>query len=147
MSVESICFLINLGSTLFMTGLIWLVQCLHYPLFKMVGPEHRVPYLKRHVIQITPIVAIPMLAEAFSGLLLLYIRPDFISFREAAMGFALIFFIWLVTALGSVPCHDKLQKAWSDKVHKRLVRSNWLRTLAWSARSVLVLWLVAKLLS
>lgn len=142
MPIESLCFLINLASTLFMCGLIWLIQCLHYPLFNLVGPAHRVPYVKRHVIQITPIVAFPMLAEAFTGLYLLYKRPEFMSFQMAVIGFALIFFIWLVTLFFSVHCHDQLQKEWSDKYHKRLVRSNWLRTMAWTIRGGLMLWLV-----
>jgi hypothetical protein len=34
-----------------------------------------------------------------------------------------------------------LQKGFHETVHRRLVRTNWVRTVAWSLRGLLVLWM------
>jgi hypothetical protein len=39
--------LVNAASTLFMTGVIWFVQIVHYPLFIRVGPGVLVDYARR----------------------------------------------------------------------------------------------------
>jgi hypothetical protein len=46
----------------------------------------------------------------------------------------------LSTAVLQVPQHEKLAKGFDLEAHGRLVRSNWLRTTVWSARSVAVLY-------
>ncbi len=54
------------------------------------------------------------------------------------MGLLLI--IWLSTAFIQIPCHAKLAVDFSTASHVRLVRSNWLRTVAWSLRAGLTLY-------
>ena len=53
----------HVGATLAMTGLIWLIQCVHYPLFAQVGAEAFQEYHARHTQWITPIVGPLMLVE------------------------------------------------------------------------------------
>jgi hypothetical protein len=64
-------FLLQLAATLAMTGLIWFVQLVHYPLFGRVGPADFAQYLLSHQHRTTLIVAPLMLGEAgtavFSG--------------------------------------------------------------------------------
>lgn len=55
---------LNLVSTLFMVGLIWFVQIVHYPLFKSVGESEFVEYQLQHQKLTTWVVAGPMLLEA-----------------------------------------------------------------------------------
>ena len=47
---------LNLISTWYMVGLIWLVQCVHYPLFAKVSAENYVQYQQLHERYITPVV-------------------------------------------------------------------------------------------
>ena len=63
-------------------------------------------------------------------------RPIFVA------ALALIGVIWLSTFLVQVPLHDLLGQGFDPDRHAALVRTNWIRTLAWSARGVLLLaWL------
>ena len=49
--------LTHLASTLFMTGVIWFVQCVHYPLFASVGEEGFRNYEERNSALTTWVVA------------------------------------------------------------------------------------------
>ncbi len=43
-----IAFIITLGLTWYMTGMIWSMQLLEYPLFALVGPKEFPAYHRRH---------------------------------------------------------------------------------------------------
>jgi hypothetical protein len=58
-------------------------------------------------------------------------------------GLALVAAIWLSTAAIQVPCHAKLAAGFDAEVHARLVSSNWIRTVAWTARGLLALAMIA----
>ncbi len=128
-------------STLAMFGLIWFVQVVHYPLFLQVGVENFPAYEAAHADRTTYVVAPLMLIElATAGLLLLPgLRPGMISAWQAWAGAALVGVIWLSTAFLQVPLHNQLHAGYSADVIGKLVATNWIRTIAWSARAVLVL--------
>ncbi len=67
--------LANLGSTLFMVGVIRFVQVVHYPLFSRVGGEGFALYSEAHSRLTTHVVGPPMLVEAEFTLFLLFRRP------------------------------------------------------------------------
>lgn len=121
-----------------MVGLIWMVQVVHYPLFAKVGEAKYTDYQKSHQLRTTLVVGPPMLIEAFSTVLLAIYVPTGISLVSIWIGIALVFAIWISTAALQVPCHSKLEQAFEASVHRRLVVSNWVRTVAWSARGALV---------
>ncbi len=58
---------LNLFSTVFMTGLIWFVQLVHYPLFDHVADGQFTPYHRQHTRRTTRVVAGPMLVEAITA--------------------------------------------------------------------------------
>lgn len=135
-------FLLNAVSTLFMTGLIWFVQVVHYPLFNGVGALNFAAYEKRHSDLTTYVVIVPMFIELITAALLVWQRPDFISGREAWLGLGLVGIVWLSTALLQVPQHSILGTGFNEGAYSKLVVTNWLRTVAWSLRAVLVfMWL------
>ena len=55
------------------------------------------------------------------------------------MGLFLLLVIWLSTALLQVPCHNRLVNGFDPKIHHRLVKTNWIRTVAWSLRAIIAL--------
>jgi len=134
-------FLAHLGSTLYMVGLIWLVQVVHYPLFASVGSLDFPSYESRHTALITWVVAPPMLIEGATAVLLIWYRPTSVNEWSVWSGLVLLGVIWLSTFFIQVPCHESLSKAFDPVVHQRLVSTNWLRTAAWSVRGALVLWM------
>lgn len=130
------------AATLIMVGVIWMCQVAHYPLLSDVGAALPA-YQARNVRLTTYVVGLPMLVEAGCALLLLVWRPDAIPLWTAIAGAALVVAIWVATMLASVPMHERLGHGWDAAAHRRLVRTNWVRTVAWTARGVLVLWMLA----
>lgn len=133
-------FLINLLSTWYMVGLIWMVQVVHYNLFDRVGSEAFAHYEAEHNRLITPIVGIPMLAEIGTAVALLLAAPGYFPRWAAWLGLGLVILIWISTAVLQVPCHQRLMNGFDEATYHRLVVSNWIRTLGWSARGVLLAW-------
>jgi len=127
----------NLVACTFMTGLIWIVQLLHYPAFAAIEASTFPKFHQMHSQRISFIVAPVMLFELVTGGLLLIYPP-----REplVIISFVLLIVIWICTFTISVPLHNQLgtQKD-LDKI-KKLILTNWPRTILWSFRSILLLW-------
>jgi hypothetical protein len=104
----------------------------------MVGAEHFVAYSDRHRALTTWIVAPAMLAEAFSAAALVRLTAGTADAWPAWSGMGLVFVVWLTTALCSVPAHGELARGFSPAAHHKLVRTNWIRTAAWTLRAALV---------
>jgi hypothetical protein len=138
-------FVAHLAVTLFMTGVIWFVQIVHYPLFRFVGNSEFARYEAAHIFWTTWVVAPPMLTELTTAVLLLLFKPKGISDGILWLNLALLSAIWLSTAFLQVPCHQRLSQGFDAATHHRLVVTNWLRTVCWTVRSGLLLWLAAKL--
>jgi hypothetical protein len=134
-------FLVHLASTLLMTGAIWIVQVVHYPLFAAVGADAFRAYESAHQTRITMVVAPLMVAELATAVLLVWQVPQGIPPWIPLVGLVLVGVIWLSTTLIQVPLHGALGKTFDADVHRRLVRTNWIRTLSWTARSALVIWM------
>lgn len=136
--------LAHLAATLFMVGVIWFVQVVHYPLFSRIGSEKFSLYSEAHSRLTTYVVGPPMLVEASTALLLVFQRPEGVPLAAALIGLALVVAVWLSTALLQVPRHTTLGSGFDRRAWSGLVLSNWVRTVAWSARGGLVLWMAAR---
>ena len=86
--------LVHLGATLFMVGLIWFVQVVHYPLFAMVGGDVFAAYEFQHARLTTWVVAVPMMAEIVTGLLLVRWSPVGVPSGVLWMGLVLLALVW-----------------------------------------------------
>jgi hypothetical protein len=144
-SLAATLFLAQYAATLFMTGLIWFVQIVHYPLFASVNasstPAAFRSYAARHASRTGLVVFPPMFVELLTALaaLLPGLRPAFLSQTAAVTSATLVVLIWVSTGLLQVPLHNRLAaNAKTQETIRRLVLSNWLRTALWSARAVLV---------
>lgn len=131
--------LVSLASTLFMTGLIWLVQVVHYPLLEQVGPGSFGQYHAEHVRRIGPIVGPAMIAELVTAAGLVVVRPPGIPLWLAISGLIAAAITWISTAMVQVPLHGRLASGFEFETHRSLVRSNWVRTICWSAHALIVL--------
>ena len=134
--MEQSALVANLAATLFMTGVIWFVQLVHYPLFAY----YRDDAFAIHAQRTAYVVALPMLVEALTAFLLLVKRP---TSPVLWVGLFLVGLIWLSTNFLQIPMHARLESGFDPMPHQRLVKTNWLRTAAWSARSALMLWAFA----
>lgn len=134
----------QLFSTLFMTGLIWFVQVVHYPLYSDAGRNEFPTYQRRHQRLTTFVVGPVMLLEVASAVAWLYWLPGE-SDTLMWISIFLLIVIWVSTAVLQVPAHGRLAQEYSDSVQRHLVRTNWIRTVAWTIRSGIVLWIALQL--
>ena len=139
-------FLLHVLSTLVMVGVIWVVQVVHYPLFAGVGGAGWAAYEAGHQARITPVVGPAMLVELVTAVWLVLDRPAAFPAWAVVVGAALVGVVWASTAFVQVPLHAALGGAFDAGAHARLVATNWVRTVAWTVRGGLVLWLTARLL-
>jgi hypothetical protein len=129
---------LHAAATWFMAGVIWVVQLVHYPLFAALDRAAFARHHAFHASAITRVVLLPMLAELALAAWLAWRRPDLLTL----FGFGLVLLLWAVTLAVMAPLHGRLQaEGFRHEVHVSLLRWNWLRTVAWSVRAVLVLWL------
>ncbi len=137
--------LVNAAATWMMTGVIWLVQVLVYPNFRLVPPEAYPAYEAAHISGIVLLVGPLMLAEAFTSAWLLVERPASVPVWMPLAGLACVLVVWAVTLCVNAPQHSLLSLGFRADVHSALVASNWIRTAVWSAHSLLtagMIWLV-----
>lgn len=139
--------LAGFSSTLYMTGVIAVVQRVHYPLMSRVHDSAFRAYHADHVRLISAVVLVPMCVELLSSGLLLLWPPPGSSPVLVVAGFAAALATWGVTACWSVPCHEALAQGFDLNVHRRLVRTNWVRTVAWFVHAVILVILVYSALS
>jgi hypothetical protein len=137
--------LVHAAATLTMLGVILVVQLVHYPLFRHVESASYDAFQAEHVRRITWIVAPLMSTELVTAGLLVWWPPPTVPAWGPWTGLALVLFIWAATGLVQVPLHRRLTTGFDPTAHRRLVRTNWLRTGAWILRAGLVLWMLATL--
>ncbi|CAA9474314.1 MAG: hypothetical protein-transmembrane region and signal peptide prediction [uncultured Solirubrobacteraceae bacterium] len=131
--------LLNAAAVLFMTGVIWFVQLVHYPLFGKVGAEAWPTYHREHSRRTTWVVIAPMSVDLLTSLALVVIAPAGVSPVLIAGGALAAVVTWAATGLLAVPAHRDLGDGWQAGIGRRLTGANWVRTTAWSAHSALVL--------
>lgn len=129
-------------ATLFMTGLIWVIQIVHYPLMARVGADVFIAYEQEHMNRITLVVGPAMLVELVTAALLLLWTPPGLPRWMVLAGLAMVLVLWLSTALVQGPMHVRLARGYDAELIGRLVATNWLRTIVWTARGVLSLGMI-----
>ena len=128
-------FILNTTCSIALTGIIWFVQVVHYPTFSRLYRAEFIRHHRFHIIRTAFVVAPLMTMElATSGYLVL--NSESLLFYHIT-GLIIVVVIWLSTFLIQAPIHLKLQKGYDDELVKKLIDSNWIRTLLWSAKSLL----------
>jgi len=125
--------LINIVLSAIMTGIIWLVQIVIYPSFYHAAIKE---FHKHHVKSIGPIVAPLMIIEIMSMAWLLSINQHLFLIASAMC----LLVIWLSTFLIQVPIHNKIRENMNIPSVKTLVLSNWIRTIFWTVKTILLLY-------
>jgi len=133
------------ASTLVMAGVVWTMQVVHYPLFSSVGRDGFTDYERRHTAAVTRLIAAPAVAEIITAAALFLARPEPVPAWLPFWSGALLAGVWVMTAAVQAPAHGRLGSGFDPEVHRRLVRSNWVRTAVWSLRGAAALWMLAVL--
>lgn len=134
MDIAEIALVANVLATAVMVGVIWFVQRVHYPLLALVGTDRAAGIAIEHQRRTGQVVGLPMAVEGVSTLVLLVERPDAVAVVWPWAGAALLAVALGCTVLLSVPRHARMATDPDDEVGRSLVRTNWPRTVAWTAR-------------
>ena len=133
MEFYTVLIIINTFASLFLAGVIWIVQLVHYPSFHFADKNVFKEFHKHHSVRISFIVVPAMLVELSTTLVLPFIEilPKILTISSLVI----VILIWLSTFLIQVPIHNKLRGGYAKKDVDRLVRSNWIRTILWSVKA------------
>lgn len=141
---ESFANLLLLGqifSCFFMTGVIWIIQLVHYPAFAFVDPKRFLSFHTLHSSQITWIVGPVMLIELSTAVGLCFLKTPLVYANLIS-----VVILWGLTGFVSVPIHTQLAQGLDLGLVQQLVMTNWFRTCMWSLRSVAMLAFIYNLL-
>lgn len=134
--------LANVAAVIFMTGFIWTVQLVHYPLFDRVGEEAFPAYETAHNRLFFLVAGPGILATLATAMLLIFVRPQQVPLAAVILGLALFAVIVVSTALFQAPQHQALSGGFDRDAYNFLLDTNWIRTAAWSAYGILALWMI-----
>ena len=134
---------LNLVTTFFLIGLIWTIQLVQYPGFLKVPPGQFLAFHTHHCRAITWVVLPAMGGQCLLALLLLLPGlgrelPGFLVW----LNLLLVIVVWVSTIWIQAPLHGRLASlGWDEQSIRTLMRSNWIRTVAWTLQGSLLLFL------
>ncbi len=121
-----------------MAILIWLVQCIIYPVYHHIDHSRFSDWHQNYMGIISLFVMPLMIGQAFLIGLQCFQRSSGWAYASALA----MLIAWAITFLYSVPCHTLLQQQGYDAaITNRLIQTNWFRTIAWTA--VLIFGIIA----
>lgn len=130
--------IIHAAATWGMAGVIWFIQVVHYPAYRDCGAVEFAAFQARSTARTGFIVGPLMFVELGSAAWLLWRPPGGVTVASLWLGAALIAICWASTLLVQVPLHLRLTARHDPAAITRLLRTNWVRTIAWSLRALLV---------
>jgi len=136
--------LLNFLVTVYLTGVIWTVQLVHYPGFAQANPDTFPEFHQQHSTRISWVVMGPMVLELLLAGALAWQGHELGLVRWWQL--ALVLFVWAATFFISVPFHNRLAQGYDYVAIDGLVRTNWARTIAWTIRAGWLGWLLWKML-
>jgi len=134
-------YFIHLFLAIFLCGIIWFVQVVHYPLFRRIGDFEFPDYHRRHMTSTGSLVGSAMVGEISTAIALVVLEPGILSLWQFASSLGLLALIWISTFFVQVPLHRKIHIEPTPSLLRQLVKTNWVRTIGWSGRAVLLSWL------
>ncbi len=141
-TTDAIVLAVALVATSAMAGVLWVIQLVHYPIFDAIdrGDDDELwqQFGDRHRRAISLVVGPFMLAEGITGIWLVIDPPSDLSVAWPMVAAVLMAVAYGTTAFVSVPLHERLTATYDETSHHRLVSTNWIRTVAWTARAALV---------
>lgn len=133
---------LGLAGTLYMTGIAWFVQLVHYPLLRRDTSDDFAAFARAYQRRTLWVVIPGLVAELISAPVLTLLWPSLQSW----LGLMLLAAIWTLTITCLIPHHLALKQGYCEKRHTALMRFNLPRSLLWTLRSFTMLWTCISLL-
>jgi hypothetical protein len=135
----SLAFNVSVFCSYYMTGMIWLIQFIGYPVLYDIDGKKFLKFHQRHTSAMSTLVGPIMVIELVAALFLAASLEAF-----WLLNFALVLILWGCTFVLSVPIHNRLSRLREDLQIQALIRSNWPRTFFWSFKSCLLFYVQMK---
>lgn len=116
-----------------MTGVIWVMQLVHYPAFKYIAPDKAKKFHEFHTDAISLFVAPLMIIELGTSILL---ARGLSSYGLSIL--VLTVLLWGSTFTLQVPLHRRLGKQWTETIINQLIWTNWFRTGVWTLKTLVI---------
>ena len=114
-----------------------MTQFITYPTFLDIDKDKFSDYHRKYVNNISFIVAPVMLIELLTLSLIAYFSSEFLIIKSLF----LLLVIWLTTLFIMIPSHNRISKSFNIKEIKSLINYNWVRTILWSFKLLLIIFL------
>ena len=101
-----------------------------------------VNFEQAHSSLISIVVGPPMLIELVTAILMVAVAANSGKRLLSAVALFLLVLIWCSTAFLQIPAHNKLGAGFDSGAHATLVATNWIRTVCWSARGFILIYLM-----
>lgn len=128
---DAMAFPLQIASCFFLTGVISVIQLIHYPSFAQIDRKHFAFFHLKHTRALGIIAGLGMGAELLSAIWILKVGSAWVVLNLVG-----VLLLWLITAFISVPLHNRLASGFDEEVFRSLVRTNWFRTSIWLIRSI-----------
>jgi hypothetical protein len=133
--------LAHAAATWAMVGVIWTIQLLVYPSMSKVPSDAFGPYEQFHQRRVVAVLALFAVVEVVAAAAIA-LSVDGVPNWLSWSGGGLLVLIWVGTGAFYAPLHGRLADGFDVDLHRLLVQTNWLRTLAWTARGAIALQMI-----
>jgi len=121
-------------------GMTWVLQLMHYPLYHNLGAAEFSTYVQANNQRAALPAILPALVTLAVSLLLVWRRPGTVTTTEAWLAVTLNVAVLLSTAVWQGRLHGELVSVGkSDAMIDLLVRTNWIRTAAFTIQGALAI--------
>ena len=132
-----ILYFIQIVCNSYLVSLVIITQFITYPTFLHINKDKFSVYHRKYVNNISFIVAPVMLIELLTLSLIAYFSGEFLIIKSLI----LLLVIWLTTFFIMIPSHNRISKSFNKKEIISLINYNWVRTILWSFKLLLIIFL------
>lgn len=136
MEIDTLYF-IQIVCNSYLVSLVFMTQFITYPTLLNIDKDKFSDYHRKYVNNISFIVAPVMLIELLTLFLIAYFSKDFLIIKCLI----LLLVIWLTTFFIMIPSHNRISKSFNIKEIKSLINYNWIRTILWSFKLLVIIFL------
>mgnify|MGYP001435815482 FL=1 len=136
MEIDTLYF-IQIVCNSYLVSLVFMTQFITYPTFLHIDKDKFSEYHRKYVNNISFIVAPVMLIELLTLSLIAYFSSEFLIIKSLF----LLLVIWLTTFFIMIPSHNRISKSFNKKEIKSLINYNWIRTILWSFKLLVIIFL------
>lgn len=131
-----VCAYLGLACSLYMTGVVWFAQLVHYPYLDRGDPSGFAAFARDYQWRTLWVVTPALAGEIGTAILLVWLWPSL----QSVLGLATLSAVWISTSFWVIPAQLKLKRGYDRETHLSLVRRNLPRAVLWTLRSLVMIW-------